>query len=66
MNSVCSAIADAMKTGDKVSLVGFGTFSVTERTARERRYPKSEDTIKIPAKKMVKFKLGSKLDRVIH
>ena len=66
VNNVFSAIAEAMKTGDKVTLLGFGTFSVTERAARERRYPKSEDTIKIPAKKMVKFKLGSKLDRVIH
>ncbi|MDD2467907.1 MAG: HU family DNA-binding protein [Desulfobulbus sp.] len=61
VNNVFSAIADAMKTGDKVTLVGFGTFSVSERAAREGRNPKSGKTIIIPAKKVVKFKAGSKL-----
>jgi DNA-binding protein HU-beta len=50
-----------MKSGDKVTLVGFGTFSVSERAAREGRNPKSGETITIPAKKVVKFKAGSKL-----
>jgi DNA-binding protein HU-beta len=61
VNNVFSAIADAMKTGDKVTLVGFGTLSVSERAAREGRNPKSGETINIPAKKVVKFKAGSKL-----
>ena len=61
VNSVFSAIAEAMKSGDKVTLVGFGTFSVSERAAREGRNPKSGETITIPAKKVVKFKAGSKL-----
>jgi DNA-binding protein HU-beta len=61
VNSVFSAVAEAMKMGDKVTLVGFGTFSVSERAAREGRNPQSGETINIPAKKVVKFKAGSKL-----
>ena len=59
--SVFGAIADAMKAGDKVTLVGFGTFSVSKRAAREGRNPQSGETIQIPAKKVVKFKAGTKL-----
>ena len=59
--SVFGAIADAMKAGDKVTLVGFGTFSVSERAAREGRNPQSGETIQIPAKRVVKFKAGAKL-----
>jgi len=59
--SVFEAIADAMKGGNKVTLVGFGTFSVSERAAREGRNPRSGEMITIPAKKAVKFKAGSKL-----
>jgi len=61
VNNVFSAVAEAMKTGDNVTLVGFGTFSITERAAREGRNPQSGVTINIPAKKVVKFKAGSKL-----
>ena len=61
LNSVLSAITEAMKTGDKVSLLGFGTFSVSERASREGRNPKTGETITISAKKVVKFKAGSKL-----
>ena len=66
VNSVFSAIAEAMKSGDKVTILGFGTFSVTERAAREGRNPQSGEKITIPVKKVVKFKLGSKLDSVIQ
>jgi len=59
--SIFGAITDAMKSGDKVTLVGFGTFSVSERAAREGRNPQSGETITIPAKKVVKFKAGTKL-----
>jgi DNA-binding protein HU-beta len=55
-----------MKIGDKVTLVGFGTFSVSERAAREGRNPQTGEKITIPAKKVVKFKLGSKLESVIQ
>ena len=66
VNSVFSAIAEAMKSGDKVTLVGFGTFSTSERAAREGRNPQSGEKIAIPAKKAVKFKPGTKLVDVIQ
>lgn len=61
VNNVFSAITEAMKTGDKVTLVGFETFSISERVAREGRNPKSGEKIMLSAKKVVEFKAGSKL-----
>jgi len=55
------AIADELKSGGKVVLVGFGTFSVVERSARKGINPRTKETIDIPAKKVVKFKPGSEL-----
>jgi len=60
LDSVLAAITDAVAAGDKVTLIGFGTFSVTERAAREGRNPQTGKKIKIPARKAVKFKAGSK------
>ena len=62
LNSTLEAIIDAVAAGDKVTLMGFGTFAVSERAAREGRNPQSGKTITIPAKKVVKFKAGAKLD----
>jgi DNA-binding protein HU-beta len=61
VNTVLGAIADALTKGDKVTLVGFGTFSVAERAAREGRNPQTGAKMNIPASKGVKFKAGSKL-----
>ncbi len=61
LSSILGAITDAMAVGDKVALLGFGTFSVTERAAREGRNPQSGQTMSTPAKKVVKFKAGTKL-----
>lgn len=61
VNTVMGAIADALANGDKVTLVGFGTFAVAERAAREGRNPKTGEKMNIPAGKGVKFKAGSKL-----
>lgn len=55
------AVSDTMAKGDKLQLIGFGTFSVTERAARTCRNPQTGKSMKIPAKKVVKFKAGSKL-----
>lgn len=55
------AVSKALKKGDRVSLVGFGSFSVSKRAAREGRNPQTGKTIKIAAKKVVKFKAGSEL-----
>ena len=51
----------SLKKGDKIALVGFGTFSVSKRAARKGRNPQTGKEIKIAAKKVVKFKAGSEL-----
>lgn len=61
-----TAVTDTVKKGDKLTLVGFGTFSVTERAARNGRNPQTGKTIKIAAKKVVKFKVGSKLSDAVN
>ena len=55
------AVSDALSSGEKVTLVGFGTFSVGERTEREGRNPRTGEKITIPASKVVKFKPGKSL-----
>ena len=62
LDAVLDSIAEAVKGGDKVALVGFGTFSVTERAARTGRNPQTGATIEIAAKKSVKFKAGAGLE----
>lgn len=59
LDAAIVAIKDALASGDKVSLVGFGTFSVSERAEREGINPSTKQKITIPAKKLVKFKPGS-------
>ena len=54
-------VGEALKGGDKVALIGFGSFSVSERSARSGRNPQTGKTITIPAKKVVKFKAGAEL-----
>lgn len=61
LNVTMSAIAAAVKAGDKVSLVGFGTFAPSERPARTGKNPRTGEILEIPAKKVVKFKPGSDL-----
>ena len=51
-----------MKEGGKIALLGFGTFSVSEKAARKGINPKTKETIEIPARKVVKFKPGSELN----
>ena len=60
-----SAVSDALATGDKITLVGFGTFSVGERAQREGRNPRTGEKIKIAASKTVKFKVGKTLSEKI-
>ncbi|MBP8239673.1 MAG: HU family DNA-binding protein [Saprospiraceae bacterium] len=61
LNAVLDGIAGALKDGDKVTLIGFGTFSVSKRDARTGRNPKTNAKIEIPAKTVVKFKPGKEL-----
>lgn len=59
LDTTTAAIAGALKKGDKISLLGFGTFSVTERAARTGVNPATGAKIKIAAKKVVKFKASA-------
>ena len=61
LNAVLDGIGEALDSGDKVTLVGFGTFSVSRRDARSGRNPQTGETIKIAAKNVVKFKPGKEL-----
>jgi nucleoid DNA-binding protein len=60
------ALTKELKKGGKIGLVGFGTFSVSKRKAREGRNPQTGATIKIPAKKVVKFKAGKELAEKVN
>ena len=60
-----AAIQEALAAGDKVALIGFGTFSVNERPAREGINPQSKEKIKIAAKKVAKFKAGAELAKAL-
>ncbi len=61
LDATIVAIKEALIAGDKIALVGFGTFSVNERPAREGINPATKEKIQIPAKKIAKFKAGSEL-----
>lgn len=61
-----TTITQTIKTGDKVALVGFGTFSVSERKARTGINPATKQPIVIPAKKIVKFKVGAELSAAVE
>lgn len=61
VNTVFSSIEGCLQSGDKASFVGFGTFSVSHRPARDGRNPATGETIKIAAKNAVKFKAGKAL-----
>jgi DNA-binding protein HU-beta len=61
LDSFIDAVTKTLKKGDKVTLVGFGTFSVSKRQARTGRNPQTGETIKIKAKKVARFKAGKEL-----
>lgn len=61
LQAYMDAVAKELKKNGKLGLVGFGTFAVIKRKAREGRNPQTGKTIKIPAKKVVKFKAGKGL-----
>lgn len=65
LDATVKVISNALVAGDKVSLIGFGTFSVSERTARQGINPKTKETIKIAAKKVAKFKAGAELSSAV-
>ena len=66
LDATVKAVSNALVAGDKVSLVGFGTFSVSERAARQGINPATKQSITIGAKKVAKFKPGTKLSEAIN
>ncbi len=65
IDSFVATVTKTLKKGDKVTLVGFGTFSVSKRAARVGRNPQTGAAIKIKAKKVAKFKAGKELSAKI-
>lgn len=66
LDAVLTSITEALKGGDKVPLVGFGTFAVSKRAGRTARNPRTGENIKIPARKAVTFKAGSALKETVN
>ena len=66
VNAFVAVVTDALKKGDKVQLVGFGSFEVRKRAARKGRNPQTKEEIKIPASKAPKFKAGKALKDLVN
>jgi DNA-binding protein HU-beta len=65
LNGFLGTISKAVTAGEKVTLIGFGTFSISERSARNGQNPKTGEAIQIAARKVVKFKAGKGLIEAI-
>ena len=66
LDAFVTATTKALKKGDRVALVGFGSFSIAKRAARKGRNPQTGTEIKIAAKKVVKFKAGTELTKNVR
>ncbi|ADE13974.1 histone family protein DNA-binding protein [Nitrosococcus halophilus Nc 4] len=66
VDSVIEAVTDALRRGDQVTIVGFGTFSVRDRAARTGRNPQTGEEIKIKASKIPSFKAGKALKDAVN
>jgi DNA-binding protein HU-beta len=66
LDAFIGATSGALKKGDRVALVGFGSFGVTKRAARKGRNPQTGKEINIAAKKVVKFKPGADLSKIVR
>ena len=66
LKAFVDVVTEQLKAGDKVQLVGFGTFEVSERAAREGRNPQTGETMKIEASKAPKFKAGKALKDLVN
>lgn len=66
LDSIIEAVTEALKKDDQVALVGFGTFSVRERSARTGRNPQTGETIQISAAKVPSFKAGKALKDAVN
>ena len=66
LDATMESVTKSLKKGDKVSLPGFGTFSVSKRAARTGRNPQTGAAIKIKARKVAKFKAGTRLSAAVN
>ena len=66
LDAVVDGVTGALKSGDKLTLVGFGTFGISSRAARKGRNPQTGKEINIPAKNVVKFKAGKELTEKVN
>ena len=66
LNAFVSVVTEALAKGDKVQLVGFGSFEVRKRAARKGRNPQTKEEIKIPASKAPVFKAGKALKELVN
>ena len=66
VNAFVEVVTEQLKKGDKVQLVGFGSFEVIKRAARKGRNPQTKEEIKIPASKAPKFKAGKALKDLVN
>lgn len=64
-DAVIATITNVLAKGDSISFIGFGTFSTAERAAREARVPSTGKTIKVPATRVAKFKVGKNLKEAV-
>lgn len=64
-DAVIATITEVLAKGDSISFIGFGTFSTAERAAREARVPSTGKTIKVPATRVAKFKVGKNLKEAV-
>ncbi len=66
LNGMLSTMAEAMEEGERVTLVGFGSFAVVERAPRQGRNPKTGEPVPIPARRVVKFRPGRHLIKKVQ
>lgn len=66
LDAFVESVTESLKSGEKVTLVNFGTFNTSERGARRGRNPKTGETIEIPAKRVARFKVGTGLSKNIN
>ncbi len=66
VDAVIQAVTDALKRGEQVSILGFGTFLIRERAARTGRNPRTQETLEIPASKVPAFKPGKALKDAVN
>ncbi len=65
IDAALETITEALKEGKNVSFIGFGTFTTAQRAEREARVPGTDRVVKVPATKVVKFKVGKKLKEAV-